>query len=288
MHMKQMYHVLVVFLRTALRNILAHKLNLYFIFTVILWSSHAKVVRTTNEEILESPGLNSKSLGRDEKFTYFDNSLMYPEDPIIGVMNDEPLLSDQELIAVCASRNGKPPAEISWSLDNESLKAAVDFEEIVRDRSSVSVTSILKRNLTSDDDNKNLTCKVSHAGYPKGYLEAVHKLVVQYKPIALLPARLITKNFASNSTVDISISFRANPKPSRLIWQVNDRKIYYLAKTDKFTSKEVIADGNNFWKARLTVFNFTLQDTLSSYNLIARNSLGETEYRVVFEGEKLM
>ena len=208
----------------------------------------------------------------------YDEPGVVPERPQIMLFNDMPLAVGQELSASCLSRNGEPASEIIWFLDTESLDSVLEFEEI--ENRLTSVVSIVQRNVTADDDNKALICQARHPGYSEGFSEVKIKLNVNYKPIEM-PTKTISQLEVGKS-VDISVLFRSNPKPSSLRWVVGDRKVYYGAETSKYISREISTIGHNFWNASLHIKNLTNDDTLIS--LQVRNFMGATEYSIEIKG----
>lgn len=74
---------------------------------------------------------------------------------------------DQDLQLTCVSRNGRPPAQLYWFLDNEQI-----FEGVSRPRISDTITNQnttlytvavqLNRRLRASDDHKFLICRSIH------------------------------------------------------------------------------------------------------------------------------
>lgn len=211
---------------------------------------------------------------------------MVPDLPVINILNNGPVESGQELSASCVSKNGEPPAEIFWYLEKEALEDSTEFEEENDKTATNSVISIVKRNTTADDDNKFLICQAWHPGYSENpsisYAEAKQRLSITYKPVKSPSTKIISDAIIGDS-VDVSITFKSNPKPS-LVWIVDDKKVYYGTNTKKYSSREMLALGKNFWSATLRIFNLTQHDLVLNYTLQARNYLGSTAYHIKFEG----
>lgn len=204
------------------------------------------------------------------------------EKPKIIFLDNEQLEAGHELSVGCISRNGFPPAQITWELDTELLNTVYQFEETLKEGESTSVISVIQWNLTTDDNNRNLICKARHPQYNDGLSIVRHKLVVNFKPIEF-PTKIFD-GFTIGDSVDILISFQSNPKPSSLIWLVGNKKIYYGTETSKYVSKEISADANSFWNAFLRVKNLTLEDTQLNYTLRVKNSFGFANYHFEIKG----
>lgn len=204
------------------------------------------------------------------------------EKPKIIFLNNEQLEAGHEISVGCISRNGFPPVQITWDLDNELLNTVYQFQETLKEGQSTSVVSIIQWNLTTDDNNRNLICKAQHPQYNDGLSIVRHRLVVNFKPIEL-PTKIFD-GFKIGDSVDISISFQSNPKPSSLIWLVGNKKIYYGTETSKYASKEISAEANSFWDAFLRIKNLTLEDTQLNYTLRVKNSFGFANYHFVLKG----
>lgn len=217
----------------------------------------------------------------DEISTY-DEPGIVPELPVLKLFEDETLEVGKEIGAACVSKNGNPPSEIVWYLGGQQIDIALEFEQETDDATMSSVISVIQRNITEDDDNRNLVCQAWHPGYATGFMETKLKLIVNYKPMKL-PLKIIS-DFQIGNSIDISVSFRSNPKPSSLIWLVGDRKVYYGAKASKYISKEISAAGDNYWNATLHITDLTRLDMLLNYTLRVKNALGGADYHLRFDG----
>jgi CD80-like C2-set immunoglobulin domain len=218
-----------------------------------------------------------------EEIATYDEPGVVPELPILKLFDDEALEVGREINAICVSKNGNPGAEIVWKLAKERIDIALEFDEETDDATVMSsVISVVQRNLTADDDNKDLICQAWHPGYVTGFSETKLKLLVNYKPVKL-PTKIIS-GVEIGDSVDISVSFRSNPKPSSLIWLVGDRKVYYGAKANKYISREISATGDNYYNATLHITNLTYHDMLLNYTLRVKNALGGADYHLRFEG----
>lgn len=270
------------------------------VFLVVLSSAHA--LTTTNQESIKLPSWEEIKIkdfvdsvkknavfdiAYDETISY-DEPGVVPELPVLKifeVFESENLKEGQEITAACVSRNGDPPAEIFWFLGEEKIEIALEFEEDTgQDVSTSTVISVIQRNLTADDDQKTLTCQAWHPGYMTHFAETKQRLSVNFKPIKQ-PTKIISGvDIEKINSINVTVSFRSNPKPSSLVWLVGDRKVYYGTKASKYESREISADGDNYWTATLHITNLTHHDTDMNYTLRVRNTLGGADYHLRFDG----
>lgn len=76
-------------------------------------------------------------------------------------------------MAKCISRDGRPPATISWFLDDEPITDGLSLLETVDSMTSDNLTlfmvsQTLTKFIRASDDRKTLICRTSHiAGQPQ-------------------------------------------------------------------------------------------------------------------------
>ena len=225
----------------------------------------------------------------DDVVVFLDKTLSYdepravPELLVLKIFDDSNLKDGQEITAACISRNKDPTSQIIWHLGHDQINISLEFEEDTRDATmSTTVISVIQRNITADDDSKFLICRALHPGFMSGFTETRQKLLVNFKPVQQ-PVKFISVAQLGDS-VDISVSFRSNPKPSSLIWLVGGRKVYYGTKSSKYISREISATGDNYFAATLHIIKLTHHDTLMNYTLRVKNTLGGADYHLRFDG----
>lgn len=74
---------------------------------------------------------------------------------------------DEQFHARCISRDGRPPAQIQWFLDDEPILEGLSAAEIVESTAAnnatlYSVTQTITRVLRASDDRKHLICRTAH------------------------------------------------------------------------------------------------------------------------------
>lgn len=78
---------------------------------------------------------------------------------------------DQDFRAKCISRDGRPAANLTWSLGGEIITDGLTVPELIttsdsRNVTLTTITQTFSRRLRSDDDMKILTCTASHMASP--------------------------------------------------------------------------------------------------------------------------
>lgn len=213
----------------------------------------------------------------------FDRHQIELEQPKIKIFNKEKLEAGHEISVGCSiSRSSFPHAKVFWVLDTQLLNKVHQLEETFQEAEGASIVSIIQWNVTIDDNNRNLICKAHQPGYNEAFTTAEHKLVINSKPIDL-PTKVFNELEIEDS-VDVSVTFQANPKPSSLIWFVGSKKIYYGTETSKYVSREITAEPNSAWSASLNIKNLTLEDMQLNYTLRVANSLGYAKYHFLLKG----
>lgn len=95
-----------------------------------------------------------------------------PELVILSQSAGDGFEMDQEFRAQCISRDGRPAANLTWTLDGETITSdSLNLPEYVstpdnRNVSLTTVTQVFSRRLRADDDKKILTCSSTHLASP--------------------------------------------------------------------------------------------------------------------------
>lgn len=100
-----------------------------------------------------------------------------PQPPKINMLtrpqHDNAYTIDQDIEVQCESREGRPPAKLSWFLNGEQIVDGVQNEKvhdtIINDNSTVYVVQqVLRHHVRATDDRKYLICRAEHpAGHPQ-------------------------------------------------------------------------------------------------------------------------
>lgn len=209
-----------------------------------------------------------------------------PEAPKITFSENKELESGSEIDVECSSIDGRPSANITWYLKDQSLGAGqVEIVDSPNEGTLYyTVYSRLRYRLKPEDHTQNLICRAYHPGYPDGFLDTRHQLNINFRPIPL--SETIVSNLEIGTSAFIGpITIQANPKPT-LKWTVDGTVINQGEQTSRFVASEPTQIGIGLWNASLTVIELTLQDTTRTYRLRANNKFGTTDYQIRVGGSQ--
>jgi hypothetical protein len=95
------------------------------------------------------------------------------------------LVVNEEFIAECVARGGRPAANISFYLDQEPIEqyGTQEVHEILgRDNTTTFEAShTISWNLRASDNGRMLICRASHFAYPNNYSDASTQIIVNCK-----------------------------------------------------------------------------------------------------------
>lgn len=99
---------------------------------------------------------------------------------------DRPLLVDSVLAKNCVVENGRPPANISFYLDNDEIidPNMVGFPEYYESKENNDLTTVVRGlhyRVRAEDNQKFITCRSHHFAYVDSYADTRFQLVVQCK-----------------------------------------------------------------------------------------------------------
>lgn len=116
--------------------------------------------------------------------------VVQPRDPQIldaePGSQDRPLVIDDILAKNCVVENGRPPANISFYLDNDEIidTNMVGFPEYYESKENNNLTTVVRGlhyRVRAEDNQKFITCRSSHFAYQDGFADTRFQLVVQCK-----------------------------------------------------------------------------------------------------------
>lgn len=209
-----------------------------------------------------------------------------PSPPEIELSNREQLEAGVEIEAICKSIDGRPAANLTWFLEDQSLgQGRIEvFDSSERGNSYHTVISTLRYTLRPEDHTRNLICRASHPGYQAGFLDTRTQLSVNFRPVPL--AEVIISGLEIGKSAQIGpVTIQANPRPT-LKWTVDGTVINEGEQTDRFIASEPVQSGISLWNVTLTVTQLTLQDTQRTYRLRANNAFGATDYQIRIGGSQ--
>ncbi|XP_016941963.3 fasciclin-3 isoform X2 [Drosophila suzukii] len=212
---------------------------------------------------------------------------MRPQQPIIELLsrpNREGYFNEgTEFRARCSVRDGRPPANISWYIDNmPANKRTTPLEVMSSTNDNVELSTSVQEiqwHLSPEDSNRKLVCRSHHQTDRESIppQEAAYIINVRYAPVHQPDAAVYGLYLEHTAIVNITI--RASPQP-KIEWTI-DGAIVGQGRTDgRYSAYEPQYMGNDEYNVTLAIAGLTLEDTTKTYNLRASNELGLTDYQV--------
>ncbi|XP_033173629.1 fasciclin-3 isoform X2 [Drosophila mauritiana] len=210
-----------------------------------------------------------------------------PQQPIIELLsrpNREGYFNEgTEFRARCSVRDGRPPANISWYIDNmPANKRTTPLEVMSSTNDNVELSTSVQEiqwHLSPEDSNRKLVCRSHHQTDRESVppQEAAYIINVRYAPVHQPDAAVYGLYLEHTAIVNITI--RASPQP-KIEWTI-DGAIVGQGRTDgRYSAYEPQYLGNDEYNVTLAIAGLTLEDTTKIYNLRASNELGLTDYQV--------
>lgn len=208
-----------------------------------------------------------------------------PEPPVISSFD----LNNQELEnfqAVCDCDNGRPAANISWTIGGEPLSNKYNFITPNETLNSTfySTKSVINFELEPKHNNKTLVCTAQHILFPKETLNSSYKIEVLFKPYT--ESRTSFSNLKLGETFQFGpIYIVANPR-ANISWKIDDTEM----KENHLTSKyEVFSFNTPDDETRVATYFrlnvFQNRDTKRSIFIHASNQIGKLKQVVTLEAE---
>ncbi|XP_044315571.1 fasciclin-3 isoform X2 [Drosophila rhopaloa] len=212
---------------------------------------------------------------------------MRPEQPIIELLskpNREGYFNEgTEFNARCSVSKGRPPANITWYIDNmPANKRTTPLEYLTTTDNNVELTTTvgeIQWHLSAEDSNRKLVCRSHHQTDRESLppQEAAYIINVRYAPVHQPDAAVYGLYLEHTAIVNITI--RASPQP-KIEWSI-DGAVVGQGRTDgRYSAYEPQYLGNDEYNVTLAIAGLTLEDTTKIYNLRASNELGLTDYKV--------
>ncbi|XP_034475040.1 fasciclin-3 isoform X5 [Drosophila innubila] len=213
---------------------------------------------------------------------------MRPQQPIIELISkpnrDGYFTEGTEFHARCIVRDGRPPANISWYIDNMPANKNTDQLNIIASRPNDQVelsTSVQEINwhLAPEDSNRKLVCRSHHQTDRESVppQEAAYIIMVRYAPVHQPEASVYGLYLEHTAVVNMTI--RASPPPT-IEWKVDGVEIPQGRTEGRYSAYEPQYLSNDLYNVTLVIAGLTLEDTTKTYYLQASNELGRTNYEV--------
>ncbi|XP_026844848.1 fasciclin-3 isoform X2 [Drosophila persimilis] len=211
-----------------------------------------------------------------------------PQQPIIELLskpNREGYFAEgTQFSARCSVRDGRPPANISWYIDNMPANKRTSQLEIISTPTNDNVelsTSVqeIQWHLSPEDSNRKLVCRSHHQTDRETVppQEAAYIINVRYAPVHQPEASVY--GLYLDHTAIVNITIRASPLP-RIEWTIEGLVVSQGRTEGRYSAYEPQYLGNDEYNVTLAIAGLTLEDTTKIYNLRATNELGLTDYQV--------
>ncbi|XP_049543242.1 fasciclin-3-like [Anopheles darlingi] len=192
---------------------------------------------------------------------------------------DGGIRANQLVKARCVSRRGLPAANLTWSLDNGPLDAALiqpleTSEELVDGQPLQTVQQEVHIYVTPQDNGKTLVCETQHMALGKKSQRIILPLNVKFPPEAIPHIRIAELPESGSATVNITI--HANPQPTTR-WRVNGRLLNEGETVDMYQAFIPRQTGPSEYAVLLKNNDCTLERA-SLFTLEASNALGTQTY----------
>ncbi|CAK1578731.1 unnamed protein product [Parnassius mnemosyne] len=147
--------------------------------------------------------------------------LIYLRPLLVEILaREQPLSVGQEAVIACRAVGARPPAIITWWMDdkqimvNEPQKNSDDFNETI---------SFLRWTPRMEHDGHVLTCRASHAKLEHTTIETTMPLNLHYIPIVALQlgSKLNPNDIEEGDDVYFECVVRANPPAYKVVWEHN-------------------------------------------------------------------
>jgi len=160
----------------------------------------------------------------------------------------------------CSTYGSRPPALITWYLDEQVIDGA---KEIICPNANCT-TSILNLKLTREHDQQRLTCKAHNPRFTQDFsLKAFTQLNVFYEPIVNLT--VTSSMMTEGEELVLICSAICKPSAISFTWLFNDKRI-------NLQSKDEINNHGNLSTLRIPSL---VSDLAGKYQCTARNLIGE-------------
>ncbi|KAJ3650050.1 hypothetical protein Zmor_021760 [Zophobas morio] len=139
------------------------------------------------------------------------------------MISNNPLSADRVYEIPCQTFGSRPPAKITWSMDNkELLPPKYNYSQTDSPDGNVT-TSTLSFVATRQDNGRTLTCRASNHLVQNGVEEATVKLNVFYVPILHLSlgSSLNPDDIEEGDDVYFECKVNANPEAYKVLWKHN-------------------------------------------------------------------
>ncbi|XP_059061591.1 fasciclin-3 isoform X3 [Achroia grisella] len=206
-----------------------------------------------------------------------------PPSVIHLVSPQQPAFNEGEkFTAQCVVPDGRPPAKITWFLDENPLFEGIHQPIITGEPNDLqTISQNISRILVADDDAKTLTCRAEHEALdlPR---EAKRQILVHYPPQRLEQGTITIFGLKLGAEGRLNVTIRANPAP-KAEWTVGDQRLVAPQSNDhaNIAALEPLRLGNGYYNITLLLYRIEKEDVERKYYLRVSNDLGSEEFTVL-------
>ncbi|GLH08367.1 Fasciclin-3 [Gryllus bimaculatus] len=188
------------------------------------------------------------------------------------------------LTASCTIRDSRPPANISWFLDDQEVTRGLTNLETIHttDRDLFTVKQNLSYQLSWRDHGKMLRCVAGHLALEDSNRNNQTSAAVNVKFAPRPHSNPIDQfGFIVGVPGEIAVEVNAYPKPT-VSWKINEEVVQENSAgyDGHFHASSLMNNGSGSWTAVLRINEVNMEDIEREYALSARNELGEETYRI--------
>ncbi|KAK7862707.1 hypothetical protein R5R35_005982 [Gryllus longicercus] len=188
------------------------------------------------------------------------------------------------LTASCTIRDSRPPANISWFLDDQEVTRGLTNLETIHttDRDLFTVKQNLTYQLSWRDHGKMLRCVAGHLALEDSNRNNQTSAAVNVKFAPRPHSNPIDQfGFIVGVPGEIAVEVNAYPKPT-VSWKINEEVVQENSAgyDGHFHASSLMNNGSGSWTAVLRINEVNMEDIEREYALSARNELGEETYRI--------
>ncbi|KAH8271900.1 hypothetical protein KR044_009908, partial [Drosophila immigrans] len=211
-----------------------------------------------------------------------------PKPPMIELISrpnrDGYFSENTEFQARCIVRDARPPANISWYIDNMPANKDTNQLQILSTPTNDNVelsTSVqeIRWHLSPEDSNRKLVCRSHHQTDRESVpaQETAYIIMVRYAPVSQ-PEALVYGLYLEHTAI-VNITIRASPPPT-IEWNVGGVVIPQGRTEGRYSAFDPQYLEHDLYNVTLAIAGLTLEDTTKVYNLRASNEIGIADYAV--------
>ncbi|CAG9563537.1 unnamed protein product [Danaus chrysippus] len=133
---------------------------------------------------------------------------------------EQPLSVGRQAELWCNSTGARPPAAVTWWLDDKKLESITKQQDLEKRNET---QSVLKWTPSKEQNGKILTCRAEHSKFNSSTIESNLLLNIFYVPVATmhLGAKINSNDIEEGDDMDFGCEVDANPPAYKVVWEHN-------------------------------------------------------------------